>query len=84
MSTSNPSVTDNTPNNTQENSRMFIVESDQEPAEFETRANAVKHARSASRDTRRRVVVTRGGRLRMVYQGGELIEYEMDTRRRRR
>lgn len=63
---------------------MYTVTDADETTEFEDRGDAVEHARDASRACRYRITITgTEGPVRMVYQRGELVEYEMQTRRRR-
>lgn len=64
---------------------MFEVSVGEETHNFGTRAEAIVAARDFSSEFRGVVnIVDDGERERMTYQGGELVSYEYETRRRRR
>lgn len=64
---------------------MYTVSTYDEAIEVPTRKKAVERARSMSRATRGRVIVTGTEEpVRMVYRDGSVMEYELRTGRRRR
>ena len=64
---------------------MYILAAGENEEKFENRADAITAAKAASAEVRYKVVLMdEAGLEQFIYRGGELEQYEYETRPRRR